>query len=371
MPVISFAAALTETETEKRHLLLGNGFSMALFHDRFSYRSLLEEADFAHAPEARIAFDRLKTTDFELVIEALRQAVVLAPVYGVQPDTEERMRADAEALKELLVRAIAGKHPERPSEITQAQYGACREFLGHFVGEHRAKTRDASDRRGCVFTLNYDLLLYWTLLHRQVINWDAADPLSATLSESEALLHDDGFRAPEDDPEAAYVTWDAEGATSQNIHFLHGGLHLFDYGAELQKKCWERSGGLPLVDQIRDALHLDKFPLFVAEGKTSDKLKRIRHNGYLQRSLRSFTGYCRAKSTIFIYGHSLAANDEHVLSKLEKGKFSKLYVSVYGDPETAANRAVIQRASRMSEVRSERYPLQVRFYDAESAKVWG
>jgi hypothetical protein len=31
MPVISFAEALARSETGKRHLLLGNGFSIALF----------------------------------------------------------------------------------------------------------------------------------------------------------------------------------------------------------------------------------------------------------------------------------------------------------------------------------------------------
>ena len=70
---ISFTKALNLTSDTKRHLLLGNGFSIALFWDRFSYVSLLENADFTHFPEARKAFDLLGTTDFEVVIHALRQ----------------------------------------------------------------------------------------------------------------------------------------------------------------------------------------------------------------------------------------------------------------------------------------------------------
>ncbi len=39
--LITFADALAASEQGKRHLLLGNGFSIALFPDRFRYGSLL------------------------------------------------------------------------------------------------------------------------------------------------------------------------------------------------------------------------------------------------------------------------------------------------------------------------------------------
>jgi uncharacterized protein DUF4917 len=77
MPTISFAQALARSQDSKRHLLLGNGFSIALFPDRFQYDRLLDSADFAESPEARAAFDRLGTTDFEVVIKGLQDAVAL------------------------------------------------------------------------------------------------------------------------------------------------------------------------------------------------------------------------------------------------------------------------------------------------------
>lgn len=284
------------------------------------------------------------------------------------------MRQHAEALKDLLVRAIAGRHPERPSDITEDQYRASRAFLAHFVGDSRDKRADGGkDLRGQVYTVSYDLLLYWTLLHDEVIQWNADDPLASVLEQTEPLQHDDGFRAPELEPEAPYVTWEAEGAAdNQNIHFLHGALHLFDYGADLQKKCWERSGGIPLVDQIRAALDEDRYPLFVSEGDSDGKLIRIRHSGYLQRSLKSFAGICRSPgASLFIFGHSLAPNDEHVLRQIEKGKIRTLFVSLYGDQASDVNRAIIARAQRFAVARNERYPLDVHFFSAESAAVWG
>ena len=378
MPTLvkTFAQALAETEAGKRHLLLGNGFSIALFPDRFRYGSLLGAADFSRYPEARKAFDQLGTTDFEVVIKALRDAVALLPLYSAETDAPTRMQEHAEALKELLIQAIAGRHPERPADITEKQYRACRTFLAHFVGESRDfKRLGGKDRRGNIYTLNYDLLLYWTLLHDQVVDWNAGNPLASLVEQTEPLEHDDGFRAPEDDPAAAYVTWEAEGgADSQNIHFLHGGLHLYDEGPELQKKCWERSGGIPLVDQIRAALDAGKFPLFVSEGDSRGKLTRIRHSGYLQRSLKSFAGMCRNPGiggSLFIFGHSLAPNDEHALRHIEKGKIAQVYVSIYGDPDSDYNRLIIRRAQRMAIARNDRNPLTITFFDSASAAIWG
>lgn len=373
MPVVTFADALRQSEDSKRHLLLGNGFSIAIFPNRFRYGSLLEEADFSGSPELQPTFERLRTTDFEVVIKALQDAVTLLPLYTQDQQLAARMGVHAEALKNILVGAIAGRHPERPSDISEDQYKACRAFLAHFVGDSRGKQANGGkDLRGQIYTVNYDLLLYWTLLHDEVIQWNAADPLASELEQTEPPLHDDGFRAPEGDPDAPYVTWEAEGAANtQNIHFLHGGLHLFDSGPELQKKCWERAGGVPLVDQIRGALDDSKFPLFVSEGDSESKLTRIRHSGYLQRSLKSFAQVCRSPgASLFVFGHSLAASDNHVLRQIEKGKFERLFVSLR-DPASASSRVIIERANRMAVIRPERSPLDVQFFDAASAEVWG
>lgn len=351
---ITFQEALKRTRNEKRHLLIGNGFSISLFPKIFSYNSLLETADFSECPEARKAFDALKTTDFEVVILALRQSVALLPLYKGGRQATEHMQEHVEMLKELLVKAIAGNHPERPLGIKENEYLACRRFLKRFIG----KNRKERNLLGHVYTLNYDLLLYWTLLHEQELEE----------SNEKELICDDGFRVPDEDPGAEFVTWDGEGNNTQNIHYLHGALHLFDNGPDLEKCCWERSGGIPLVNQIRAALDNGKYPLFVSEGDSNSKLTRIRHSGYLQRSLKSFS---HIGCNLFIFGHSLAANDEHVLKKIEKGRMKQLFVSLYGDPGSDSNQYIIQRAKRLQLARSPRNPLEVEFFDATSANVWG
>lgn len=379
--VISFQEALDQTRGLKRHLLLGNGFSIALFPRRFRYDSLLLSADenglFDSMPEARKIFDELETQNFEQVIDSLRKAIQLIPLYVDDKKIAKRMQEHAVALKEILVQAIAGRHPERPSDISEEQYEACREFLANFVGESRVikVSGKNKDFRGNIYTVNYDLLLYWTLLHDQIIQWNAENPLASVIEDSEALEHDDGFRVSDIDPDAPYVAWEAEGAAnSQNIHYLHGALHLFDDGPELQKFCWERSGGIPLIDQVRSALDKNLFPLFVAEGDSLGKLTTIRHSGYLQRSLKSFAGVCiasKGSSCLFIFGHSLADNDQHVLKFIKKGSIRQVFISIYGDPESADNKRIIAAARKLAARRANGNDLEVIFYCAQSANVWG
>lgn len=337
--LMSFAAALSHSEgCTKRHLMLGNGFSIACRPNIFVYGKLFEQADFSKlSPSAKNAFKALDTQDFEKVIKALRDAKSVLTAYdGVPPEFLATLQRDADGLRELLVQTIASSHPAWPGEIEEFEYAACREFLSNFDN---------------VYTLNYDLLLYWAQMHTE----DGVAPSS-----------DDGFRKSEDDYDAAYVTWEPGNSHKQNTWFLHGALHLFDAGIEIQKYTWANTG-VRLVEQIRDALKRDYFPIFVAEGTSNEKLTHIRHNDYLAKAYRSFT---EIGGALFIYGHSLAENDEHYLKRIEKGKLSHLYVGIYGSPDLPANKAIIARAQKMN-ISRRRSTLNVYFYDAGSAKIWG
>ena len=74
MKVPTLAEALEDSKKySKRHLLLGNGFSIACRPNIFAYGRLFEQADFTKvSPTAKYAFTALGTQDFERVIKALR-----------------------------------------------------------------------------------------------------------------------------------------------------------------------------------------------------------------------------------------------------------------------------------------------------------
>ncbi|MDE1156328.1 MAG: DUF4917 family protein [Acidobacteriaceae bacterium] len=371
MAIISFEEALRRTEDMKRHLLIGNGFSIALFPN-FMYKSLFDSTDFSGHPQAKAAFAALNTTDFEKVIQALLEAVALSSVYGVDSAAKNLMKQHADDLKELLVQAIAGNHPDRPNAVSDDQFAICRKFLAAFIGHGRSKGVKGKELRGAVFSLNYDLLLYWVLMHnapevRARVGSDGEAEF--TVEGAEDLKSDDGFRAP-DDPDAEYVTWEGLGVVSQCVNFIHGALHLFDYGTEVQKKCWERSGGVPLVDQIRAALDSSRFPLFVSEGNSDSKLDRINHSAYLHKCFRNFRQSLQHKVALFIYGHSLASSDDHILEQIVKAKFPQVFISLYSDPASPEGREIIARGNALATARGDDSPLKVTFYDARSTPVW-
>lgn len=133
---------------------------------------------------------------------------------------------------------------------------------------------------------------------------------------------------------------------------LHGALHVFDSGIEIKKYTWSKTG-VRLIDQIRDALSKNLFPIFVSEGTSAEKYERIRHNDYLAKAYRSFGSIGGA---LFIYGHSLAENDDHYLKCIRKGKVSHLYVGLYGAPDSDANKFIARRAAQLSDGRRAKIP---------------
>lgn len=339
MPLHTFQQAIGEAQRyNKRHALLGNGFSIACRPNIFTYGRLYEQADFSQiSPTAKFAFEALGTQDFERVIKALRDSAGIVKAYGGPTALASQLSQDADGLRELLVQTIASSHPAWPGDIEEAEYAACRSFLGYF---------------DTIYTLNYDLLLYWTKMHTP---------------EVERHDSDDGFRTPEDDPEAAYVVWEPGQSRSQSIWFLHGALHVFDSGTEVQKYTWSKTG-IRLIDQIREALGRGYFPIFVSEGTSAEKYERIRHNDYLAKAYRSFESI---QGALFIYGHSLAENDDHYLRCIRKGKVSHLYVGLYGDPNSESNKFIVRRANQLSSGRRGKTALAVTYFDASSANVWG
>jgi hypothetical protein len=342
MKLPDFATALKSVKGDKLpHVLLGNGFSRACLDDIFSYDSLFDRSDFKDIPYAREAFGALGTTDFEVVMKSLHHAAQLAVVYQ-DNDTAlaDRFAADAEKLKDVLVRAIAENHPEHPFVIPKEQYENCKSFLVSF------------DRK---FTVNYDLLLYWAVMQSEI---------------KPDVPSDDGFRKSETGA-AEYVSWEPENTHYQSLYYLHGALHVFDSDTEVKKFTWSGTG-IKLIEQIRDALDKDMYPLFVAEGDSAQKYGRIRHSDFLDKTYRSFVSLGGAKNggALLVYGLAFSPNDEHIFRGIVKSNLSQVLVGIYGDPNSEDNKRTLKRAKQMETDRKKALKLNVSFYDSSTAKVW-
>ena len=151
--LFSFQEALDESNEyhKTKHLLLGNGFSIAWDNDIFSYKSLYESVNFQDKPRLEEVFKALNTTDFEYVLRTLNDLSKIYAIYSTDIGINE-IKEDYKYLQELLIKTITENHPPHPFKLTNDEKISCRKFLVHF--DH-------------VYTTNYDILLYWVLMFEE------------------------------------------------------------------------------------------------------------------------------------------------------------------------------------------------------------
>ncbi|MBJ7532877.1 DUF4917 family protein [Rhodomicrobium vannielii ATCC 17100] len=315
---IAFDEAIEQTKDKDRALLIGNGFSIEHFH----YRNLLEQANLADDDPLRSLFAAFDTFDFEAVIRALEQAAVVERAYQRERHAEQ-FRNDAQRLREALGHAIRATHPEHRENI-QDRIPSCAQFLQNF---------------GKVFSLNYDLLLYWVAL--------ALPQFRDGFGLGEELH---GFRGPF--REDAYC----------EVYNPHGALHLFQTSAgEVEKRVHDGDGIIAAI--TRTITHSRRIPLYVAEGSWKAKLRKINSVSYLRHCYRKLS---ETTGVMFIYGHSGARNDLHIYRAIFKSSVEHLFFCVHR-PTTAINEIDAELAWYQRRFNPNKgYTL----VDAETAQVW-
>jgi len=327
MPPITFQQAIADCAQSRRHVLLGNGFSMAYSRDMFSYASLFDTADIDNNyEELSEAFEVLETRDFEAVMHALQSAAAVGQIYGCQEDNVGQMVGNIEDLKNLLIEAISNTHPGAVNSIADPRYTRTRQFLAPFNN---------------IFTTNYDLLLYWALQRNE-------DDVLVT--RTDGFFREDGI-----------LTWDR--GNQQTSYYLHGAMHLYKEDADIVKLEYQDIGN-PLTDQVRDKIDDDLFPIFVSEGTATEKLIKIEENKYLTYCLNRLA---EISGALFIHGHSFSGNDDHIWDTISDNKdINKLFVSIYGNENDPSNQAIIARANGIA----AEAEATIQFYTSDSANLW-
>lgn len=320
--VVSFQEAIDATKGEDRALLVGNGFSI----DYFNYKTLLAEAGLDEGSPIKALFDGLDTVDFEAVIRALEDAVVVERAYG-NDDHAAQLETDAQAVREALVTAVNATHPAHRDELA-FKYDSAATFLENF------KT---------VFSLNYDLLLYWVNLEKGLLN----DGFGLG-----GVIEGGRFRGPF--KPGAYC----------HIYNLHGGLHLFQSPDDEVYKAQDTGAGV--IATITDSIITKKrLPLYVAEGTMKAKSRKIYSSPYLRHcygKLRDTEG------AVFIFGHSADQNDAHIYHAIfGNSKISHVWFGIFRPDETK-KRKFDAKLSAYHKIGGSK--VSYSFFDAETAHVW-
>jgi hypothetical protein len=274
-------------------------------------------------------FRELATADFENVMRLLDDSQKVVSVYSDDKGLLEEISRDSGNLKEYLVKIITNNHPEKSTSIPEAQKLRCVEFLKNFNG---------------IYSLNYDLLLYWATMQNNSGNFS------------------DGFANNEESEHEGFVVY--QNSTGFKVHYLHGALHLFDAGDEIIKKTYANTE-INLVDQIRESLSGQIYPIFISEGNSSQKLTKILHSSYLNHCHKSFRSIA---GDLVIYGASLKANDNHILDAIFENKTKTIYFGV--SREESADHIKAKFADFNSVV-GKKHKKSLVLYDYRTVDIWG
>lgn len=276
----------TELEDERAWptLLLGNGASMNIW-SQFGYRSLYEVVDQLPSPrglrprDVRV-FEQFDTTNFEQVLGSLLIATTVGAGLGFRGREMARMARSYERVRRALADAVREKHVEWLTLNDAGVLASVRETL--------------TDYRH-VFTTNYDLILYWSLM-----------------TENGRGFTDFFFASDEDgDVEFDIANTDVW-QDRRPVYYLHGGLHLYR-SADGGTKKRSRTTLSNLLSRFDSARTAGSVPLIVSEGRSREKLRAIRRSDYLTFC---FERLSTVSGNVVIFGHSLSRYDAHIVAAL-------------------------------------------------------
>ncbi len=274
----------------KSSILIGNGLSQSIW-SKYSYKSLFEigcsSAHDFNLLEAEIAlFKKYDTHNYEKILSLLNIAIEVLKTFG--QDSTQFIEI-YERIKNCLIHSIHSIHIPW-SDIPAESFEIIRNELRNYE---------------FVFTTNYDLILYWSIMHK---------------------YPPDGFRDYffSDDFDLSNVDiWDER---ITKILYLHGGIHLYKptFGNTIKRRKTRTKNLLEIFgDKFENGI--EAVPLMVTEGSWQEKLNAIQRSDYLQFAYEQLK---TRNENIVIYGHSLSDEDLHIYKALE-GKVKKIAISIY------------------------------------------
>lgn len=285
-------------------LFLGNGFSINLC-ERLSYRSLFSNFIESRDTEAKRIFTSFNTTNFELIIQILNNAEAVNEILNLPTETIEPIRQN---LREGLISTIQENHPKH-AEIYYPQLVQLSSELIEF---------------GDIFTTNYDIFLYKSILQKISDFRDAGygDP------------YQDYFYHEMSGAELGF-NFEKALSDSRSIFYLHGALFIYQTPNKTTTYKLRRIEHVKFeyIQLIRREIENNNFPIFVAEGDSKDKLRTITSNPYLNFCS---TQLQKVQGNLTVYGFSFGKSDMHIVDFISKSPVEKIAISIYeGSKELA------------------------------------
>lgn len=312
-------------------ILLGNGASISI--DRsFTYSSLKQHAieNGLLTEQVQRLFRYFRTEDFELILRLVWQANKVNLVLDI---ADQQTRVAYEHVRDCLIRAVRSIHPEYFEVEQQLPYIA--NFLSRFK---------------MVFSLNYDLTLYWVVMYsNRIFNGHTF---------KDCIIHgkfNSNWRYFRDSISQSnrYTTL---------IFYPHGSLVLARDVLEQEIKLETREGSDLLKSILYHWQSSNYIPLFVSEGTSQQKIASIQNSHYLNTVYREIIPQIYNNLTIFGWG--FGEHDIHILKRIKESRVKKIAVSVKD-----SDQAYCSRVTKMIYDNVSRH-INVVFFDCESDGCW-
>lgn len=350
-------------EDSSKHIILGNGFSLSFLQNlgindpKFSYPQIIqdiiegsENGSYTFEGDIRKAQQIADTYNLETIIEHLCNLERFSSVYNFD---NSNINKDIQTLKDCLPTIISKYHPELPSQyqtdtsiikIDDNCYKSCGNFLKKF---------------STIFTLSYDLFLYWVINKGGLKN-----------------IFYDGFG---NKGGTAPLIWrdTYSGDGSKKFYYLHGGLHYyrtyieeefiqsFETGYPVEKIKYD--GQSSIIEQIKEMVADNKFPLVVVEGNGKEKRKKITANDVLANG---FSALSEVSGSVFIFGANLLSDeDNHLIQAMAKSSVKNIYYGLHVNNDCYQD-TCHKITTKISGMFPSTHQLNIEFFNTYTMNVW-
>ena len=275
------------------------------------------------------------------------QADYINERFKVEKTERYKVRSGYLKIRRSLIDAVKDIHPE---------FG---ELKSDLVNVGRFLTQFNN-----VFSLNYDLTLYWASLpindiNRKRIEDCFTQPVThGSKQKIDTYAFNDGtddFREPNGNNSKATL-----------LFYPHGNLSIYQTRATKEEKKIEASADL-LLSKITDMWRKNGNPVFICEGSSESKLSSISVSKYLTHVFQKELP--RHSDSLTIYGWGMGEQDEHIMEQLKTAKYERVAVSIFTGDKS--------EKSLSNEIRDIQQKLRgvvprdkIVFFDSTSSGCW-
>jgi len=308
-------------------ILLGNGASIAV-SPSFGYDSLLDHARRENilSDDVQQLFHFFRTQDFELILRLVWQASNVNRSLQIPDNRTNQAYLN---VRDCLIQTVRNVHPAY--DLVSAHIPNMYHFLQRF---------------DTVISLNYDLLVYWTMTYG--------------LNIQDGHLFKDCFRNGTFD-DAWWKFRDCyRERTNTLVFYPHGNLALSQDTVEQELKI--HNAGEGLLEAILSAWRSERVvPLFVSEGTRQQKISSIQNSYYLSTVYREVL--TSQRFTLTLFGWGLGEHDRHLLQRMRGTGIQRVAVSVFRGDQAYCNYAY-------QTIQDDLGPVNVDFFDSEGPGCW-